>query len=250
MVSEKNYLSLSGNALKIIAAIAMLIDHAGILLFPRYPIFRIIGRLAFPIYAFMIAEGCRYTRNKIRYFLGIFSLAALCQLVYFFYDSSLYMCILVTFSLSILMIYALQYFKKCFFDPDKSVIIKILSGLLFLGSVIFTYLLNKVFSIDYGFWGCMLPVFASVFHSAGEHYPNFLKKLDIIPLHVMALGAGMLIRLMRTSSPIQVYAFFALPLLLLYSGKRGRLKMKYFFYIFYPVHLVVLEGIAMLVYYL
>ena len=70
---------LSGNMLKIIAAVTMLVDHAGILFFPSQNIYRIIGRLAFPIFAYMIAEGCKYTRNKIRYFAMIFGLAAVCQ---------------------------------------------------------------------------------------------------------------------------------------------------------------------------
>jgi len=62
---------LSGNMLKIIAALAMLCDHVGLLFFPSQDIFRIIGRLAFPIFAFMIAEGCKYTRNKAKYFFNL-----------------------------------------------------------------------------------------------------------------------------------------------------------------------------------
>ena len=56
---------LSGNALKIIAAISMVIDHVGLMFFPTLKILRIIGRLAYPIFAFMIAEGCYYTKNKV-----------------------------------------------------------------------------------------------------------------------------------------------------------------------------------------
>ena len=59
---------LSGNALKMIAAISMLIDHIGLLFFPFNGIFRIFGRLAFPIFAYMIAEGAKYTRNKKKHF--------------------------------------------------------------------------------------------------------------------------------------------------------------------------------------
>ena len=59
---------LNGNHLKLIAAFTMLLDHVGILLFPQIRLLRILGRLAYPIFAFMIAEGCRYTKNKLRYF--------------------------------------------------------------------------------------------------------------------------------------------------------------------------------------
>ena len=90
---------LSGNVLKIIAAISMLIDHVGYMLFPEYKILRIIGRISFPIFAFMIAEGCNYTKNKLRYFIVILSLATVYQIVYFIYDKSIDMGIFVTFSL-------------------------------------------------------------------------------------------------------------------------------------------------------
>ena len=54
---------LTGNMLKLLAAFSMLLDHAGLLFFPSEMGFRIAGRLAFPIFAFMIAEGCKYTRS-------------------------------------------------------------------------------------------------------------------------------------------------------------------------------------------
>ena len=60
---------LSGNALKIIAAVAMLIDHVGIMFFPTVAIYRIIGRLSFPIFAFMIVEGYFHTKNLKKYVL-------------------------------------------------------------------------------------------------------------------------------------------------------------------------------------
>ena len=62
---------ISGNQLKILAAIFMVIDHVGLMFFPSMIIFRCIGRLSMPIFAFMISEGARYTRNKLKYFLVI-----------------------------------------------------------------------------------------------------------------------------------------------------------------------------------
>ena len=237
---------LSGNLLKIIAAVSMLIDHVGLLFFPQHLIFRIIGRISFPIFAFMIAEGCRHTRNRLRYFLTIFVMAAVYQVVYYVYDQSLYMSVLVTFSLSILAIYALENFKEKLFDPECSVTLKLLAGLLFGATVAGVFALNQVFVINYKFWGCMLPVFASLFFAPRGVSVPVLEKVDRVPVHVASLGVG-LVSLALASDAVQWYALMALPLLLLYSGKRGRWRMKYFFYVFYPAHLVILQGFYMLI---
>ena len=116
---------LSGNALKLIAAAAMLVDHIGLIFFPRLSIFRIIGRLAFPIFAFMIAEGCRHTRNKLRHFFTMAAIAAICQTVYFVALKDMSMSVFVTFSISILLVYFLQYMKKTFWSTDHSRLYKI-----------------------------------------------------------------------------------------------------------------------------
>ena len=222
---------LTGNALKILAAFFMTLDHAGYLLFPRYPIFRILGRLAMPIFAYMIAEGCKYTRSRKKYFGMIFGLGTVCQVVYYLVDRDLYFSILITFSLSILTVYALQYWKE-----KKTV----LSGLVFAAAVAAVYGLNEILTIDYGFWGCMLPVFAALLH--GTPY-------DSPVVSTLLLGIG-LIPLSATLGDYQVYSLLTVPILLAYNGKRGKANLKYFFYIFYPAHLVVLQGIAELVYYL
>lgn len=220
-------ISLSGNALKLIAAAAMFIDHMGLMLFPHNLTFRLIGRLAFPIYAFMIAEGCKYTRDRKRYFLSLFLLGLACQVVYFVVDGSLYLSILFTFSLSILVIYALNDLKE---NPCLSAGMRLGAA---LGGAL---LLNQVFSIDYGFAGCLVPVFASLLHKT---------KHDTIPNNVAMLGLG-LVLLAAESGAAQYFSLLALPLLLLYSGKRGKLRMKSFFYIFYPAHLAFLQLVAWL----
>lgn len=229
-MQEQKFAILNGNHLKLIAAFTMLLDHAGILLFPHVRLFRILGRLAYPIFAYMIAEGCRYTRNKLRYFLLVFGLGAVCQLVYYFFSGDTYLNILLTFSCSILLVYALQamYQAKTW---QKEALWSIVFAAGFLGA----YGLTRILSIDYGFWGIMTPVFASF--AFARKMPRWAS--------VLLLGAG-LVLLAANLGGIQHYGLLALPLLLLYSGERGKTRMKYFFYIFYPVHLAVLQGIAML----
>lgn len=211
----------SGNALKIIAAVSMLIDHAGVILFPQIKLLRIIGRIAFPIYAFMLAQGCVHTSNKLRYFLRIFLLGVLCQVVYGIYGQDSMMGILISFSMAIPLIYLCRaaccgkrYAPVCFF-----VAVAIVWGIC------------QRIQLDYGFWGCMLPVSTCLF-SAEEG------KKHLIPFGIC------LVLLAWSLGGVQWYSLFSLPLLCLYSGERGMLRMKYFFYIFYPVHLLILEGIS------
>ena len=218
---------MTGNTLKIIAAIAMLIDHVGLMFFPENALFRIIGRLAFPIFAFMIAEGCKYTRSRLRYFLQLFGLALGCQIVYFLVDGSMYLSVLFTFSLAVLTIFTLRYAKA---NPGP------VSSLLFVTAVAAVYVLNLVLEIDYGFFGCMLPVFAAAFHNTSY---------DRHPVNVGMLALG-LVLLWLSLGGLQIFALAAIPLLLCYSGQRGRIKMKYFFYIFYPAHLALLHLFSMI----
>ena len=241
-----NNFGISGNVLKILGAIFMLIDHAGLMLFPNLQVLRIIGRLAFPIFAFMIAEGCRYTKNKLRYFLTIFILGFACQLVYYLYDKQLDMSILITFSLSILAVYSLQFAKDSLVNKKYGIVVKILAIITFVGVIAGIYYLNQIFSIDYGFWGCLAPVFASLLVKPNN--VNF-KVWDVIDnrfTRLFVFGIGLLVLALEMGRN-QIYSLFALILLLFYSGKKGKANLKYFFYVFYPLHLLCLEGLKMLI---
>ena len=110
----------NSNTLKLIAAVCMFVDHMAILFYPRIMWLRVIGRIAMPIFAFAIAEGCRYTKNKVKHFCLLFGLGAACQIVYTIFDpTQIYFGILITFSFSTLMIYALQFAKKCTFESSS-----------------------------------------------------------------------------------------------------------------------------------
>ena len=74
---EKNRLDLSAFDLKLLAMAAMLADHIGYLFFPQALWMRCVGRLAFPIFAFQVAEGWYRTHDRRRYFLRL----ALCGLL-------------------------------------------------------------------------------------------------------------------------------------------------------------------------
>ena len=235
---------LNGNMLKIIAAVSMLLDHIGVILYPRVHEFRYLGRIAFPIFAFLIAEGCRYTKNRAKYFCLLAGLAIVCQVVCEIATPDLdLMSVLMTFSFSVLLIFALQFFKSCLFNKAK-ILKTVLAGVLFVGGVTATYFIMQNTEFDYGFWGCMFPVFASVFDVRRVPAPSILQKLDCLPLRILCTAIPLFFIYRASPFPtIQLWSFCALPLLLLYGGKRGKWKMKYFFYIFYPLHLAALYGI-------
>ena len=238
---------LSGNVIKIIAAAAMVIDHIGVVLMQEDGILRILGRLSMPLFAFMIAEGAKYTKNRVKYLGLIAGLATACQLVYYFVLKDLYMCILVTFSLSIILIYGLNFVKWAFLSGEGKVAHKIGSVVLFLGLVGFIYYLNTVLMIDYGFWGIIMPLFASITDMRGYSIPDKMKWIERHWVRVLLMAIPMLVRMISYDS-IMWYSLLALPILLLYSEKKGRWNMKYFFYIFYPVHLGLIYLIYILIY--
>ena len=233
---------INSNSLKFIAALSMLIDHIGYILFPRVTVLRIIGRIAFPLFAFMIAEGCRYTRNRLKYLVSVATLAVLCQVGMFVALGSLDMGAPVTFTFSIIMVYALQNMKSKFFS-ECSMAKKLLSTAMFIGSVGLAFAANRILGVDYGFFGCLLPVFASLPHKPRcEGYPDGWDKIDRLPVCILTFSVG-LAMLCYISNILQWWSLLAIPILLLYSGKKGKWNTKYFFYIFYPAHLALLYGI-------
>lgn len=234
---------LSGNMLKLIACAAMFVDHLGVMCFPYDMNLRIIGRLAFPIFAFMIAEGARYTRNRLRYFLVIFIEGVLMQLVYTGLLGDDHLSIFITFSISILLIYAFDYMKRAF-ALSRSLPHRLLSVAVFVLGITAAYLLCGRLDVDYGFSGVMVPVITSTFMYRGDE-PSDVRRLDSTAVHVTACGIALILFAASISWSIQWYSLFALPLLLLYSGKRGRAKLKWFFYLFYPLHLVAIAILSL-----
>lgn len=243
MLSRERFLS--GNIIKILACVFMFIDHLGYIFFPKQIIFRIIGRIAFPLFAFMISEGARYTRNKVRYFITVAAEALIIELVYLMLFGRLAMSVFLTFSFSIPMIYALDGFKEKLFS-DKGVRVKVPAGVIFLASVAITFTVSNFIKFDYGFCGALVPVAASLF-SMPKNAPDILKRLDCIFCRVLLTAAALFVLTLEIKAKIQIYSLMAVPFLLFYSGKRGKANIKYFFYLFYPLHLAFLQILAWII---
>ena len=218
---------LTGNQLKILAMITMTCDHMGLMLFPHLQWLRILGRLAMPIYAYMIAEGCRYTRDRKKYLLRLLSLGVLCQAVYLIAMGSLYMCILITFSLSVCLINLLDQVKQ---EASSCNWIKLWAGMIltfFLCVILPDLLPNTDFEVDYGLPGVLLPV---LIYGAGT-------RGLLLGVALVALNFG----------GIHWYAFLAVPFLLAYNGQRGKANIGKLFYWYYPAHLVAIYGISQII---
>ena len=217
---------LTGNQLKLIAMLTMTIDHIGAILLPQYRILRIIGRLAMPIYAFMIAEGYHYTHDRKAYFLRLAGLALVCQLVYGMVDRSLYQCILVTFSLSVALICVIEYAQSRKTPVSVAIALVVLAAVYFVCEVLDQFLPG--FHVDYGFWGVLLPV---ILYFGGRNVWAFLAGTILLCLSV---------------GDLQWWSLCAVPLIALYNGQRGKRRLGWVFYLYYPAHLVVLYGISFL----
>jgi len=204
--------------LKIIAAAAMLIDHAavlpGISNYPNvYITMRAIGRISFPIFAFFIARGFLNTRNIKNYILRLSICAVLSQLPYFLYfKDPLYLNIVFTFLISVFTMHFIsckRYIASAIFALIP-LIAEISFGLYF----------------DYSIYGVLC---VAAFYL-------FIKN----PYRAsLAFSALTILFSLYKSVSVQLLSLFSLPII--FSSPPVCIKTpKYFFYYFYPVHLMVL----------
>jgi hypothetical protein len=230
-LTENNFKILSGSMLKMLAIICMVIDHSAAILYPvidamRFPfsiggkvitlywIMRKIGRLAFPIFCFLIAEGYQHTRNKIRYGLRLLLFAAISELPFnLLHSNHLFdltgQNVFFTLFLGLLLIHI--------HESDGRQLIKFLA-MAAVGVV------AVCLKADYGLNGALLVFLIHLLRNTPA---------------VQALIAYPLL-----SGGIAAWAAF-IPINL-YNGKRGFIKtpfLKLLFYIFYPAHILVLIGI-------
>lgn len=225
----------SSSTLKVMACLFMLIDHVGAEIFTDIEVLRLVGRLAYPVFAYLIAEGCKYTKNKFRYFVNIFTLGVFCEAVYICFSGEYYGNILLTFSLSVLMIYAMQNVKEAYaFERATSIAIFVLS-------VILTYIISSTIGVDYGFWGAVAPLFPALC----DHI-KLPERLNVLNIKAAAFFIGLLL-IAADIGGNQWWSLWAVILLFMYNGKRGNNRLKYAFYIFYPVHLALIGIISMII---
>lgn len=212
--------------LKIIAIITMTIDHIGAIMYPNIDIFRIIGRVSFPIFAFLLVEGFNHTSNKLKYFLRLILFAIITQPIYDYTFNNHELNILFTFSLSFLLLSSLEFIKKIISKYSKGIenyLYKtVFYSLIYILFVLFSIILN----VDYQALGISL-VF--IFYLVPNLYLSFL-------LYLLAVT-------FLATNTIQFYSLLSFIFIYMYNGEKGK-NIKYFFYLYYPLHLLILKLFA------
>lgn len=202
--------------LKCIAIVSMALDHTGAVLYPSQIWLRCLGRIAFPIFCFLIVEGFFHTHDVRRYMgrIGVFALISEIPYNLAFRGVPLeyaHQNVFFTLLIGIGMMVLLERNREW---PVKAVILLLAMWLAVL------------IRSDYNFRGILLIFVFYIFHES----------------RWLAVTAGGLWNFLY-QGVIQKYGVLSVLPLSLYNGERGR-KMKYFFYIFYPAHLLLLYGIS------
>lgn len=228
------------NLLKLVAMYSMLIDHTGKMFFPQYQIMRIVGRMAFPIYAYCIAVGCVYSRNRLKYLTRIMLIGLISQPFY-----------AVALSHKTSAMYAirfadnpvgavLNFYVQSWATPN--IMYTLALGLLLIWSIrdrqpvcvlaVALFVWKAQNSINYGWRGVALIALFYLFIS------RWWLSLPVVLSFMLWWGMkGSTYHLFGIRFGLQMFAVLALPLI--YIPTWSKLKIdKWVFYLFYPGHLI------------
>ena len=222
--------------LKIIACFCMFCDHIGNVLFDKITVFNYIGRFAFIIFAFQIVQGYLHTHNIKNYIKRLFIFALISQipfmLFYHFVMSGFTINVIFTLLFGLLVILIYDKYHK---------FVGVASCLL-LG------LVAEVCNFDYGFFGVFI-IFIFYLLRDKKLIMSIVFILSVILKYYSSIiKYGIPISYVFSGNPYSMcmyFSFLAIIPILLYNGKKGK-DAKYLFYIFYPIHLLVLTFFAIL----
>lgn len=223
----KNGRTLTANHIKLIAILAMTADHLAWWLLPSYSFngqfVHFVGRLTAPLMCLFIAEGCRYTSNLKRYVVRLFIFAVLSHFPYIIYFGfKWYSTTSIIFTL-LMGLFAVTFYKKYENKPILSILFISLCCIV-------------AYRSDWSYIAVLWIVSAYILRDN--------KRQRILAFVVIGLLLYAVPQLL--SSGFKVFYPFgfllAVPVMLLYDGRRGRKSIftKWGFYIYYPLHLLIL----------
>lgn len=203
------------DTLKVIAILTMLVDHIGIILFPDKEMFRIIGRIAFPIFAYQLSIGYRHTSDKIKYMFRLWMFALISQIPFTLAFDTTNLNIMFTLLIAILLIDQFENKRDGWF-------------IVILTAVFILDFNSNVPDLDYGWYGVLVPFFFYLFYE--DKTKTIITQVILIIVYV---SSGFM--------PIQIFAMVGVLICLYLPIVKTHIRLnKYFFYWFYPVHLILL----------
>ena len=234
-------IGLNSNQIKLIAISAMTIDHLVWTIFPGTQhvwyvfLLHIIGRLTAPIMWFFIAEGCYYTRNIGKYIGRLFIFAVISHFAYDFAFGIPFIPLSTGIFNQTSVIWSLAWGAVLIWICDQD---KVSQGLKII-SIILICLIS--FPSDWSSIAVMCPFFLYA------HRGNFKLQARDIVLWSFIYALVYFLFLDKLYGALQMFTFLTIPILSKYNGERGKWKgMKWFFYLYYPAHLVVMGIIRIL----
>lgn len=240
----------SREGLKIVAMITMLIDHIAVvgLAGGNWEVFRCIGRIAFPIFAFQIVEGFLHTSNRKKYLGFIFVFALISEIPYNLITGGIIypfsQNILFTFALSIIAMNCLE--KCCVFSKEKLYknILPIIMGLLLIGLFLVVGTLTFVSYTGIGV------VLIMLFYFIRKYFTNKYISTLLIGLAIwwssQSLG-GLYFEWENFGVAMQDFSILAIFFIMgyIFTGSKSLgSKNKWICYWFYPVHMLLLYSIV------
>ncbi len=245
IISTKKNMVVAGNTdtgfLKLLALIFMMIDHVGKLFFPQYMIFRLIGRLAFPLYSWCLVVGASYSKNLFKYMGRILIVGIISQPLYVkgLQNNWSHLNIFFTLFLALMGIKGIQYKKYGS------------QWLLPLTALTIT----SFFSVDYGWKGVLFILLLYVTKNHRKGLLSFWLAFSLfwgygssnilsqLPLP-FASFTGKFFPFITSFFQLQSFVVFALPLVYFPSNTRVHLP-KWLSYSLYPLHLFILWGLQL-----
>lgn len=242
MAENQTRKGLTGAHLKWMAIILMAIDHIGAVilepmllnptvyqvqdwqaLYDIYMVLRYLGRFSFPMFCFLMVEGFRHTRSKARYLRNLFVFAVVSEVPF---DlaltgelwSTTHQNVFFTLAMGLAAIWFAEYFQSRYMMAMGN---QALHQLVYIAAVAGIALAAEWLATDYGAVGVCVIFILYVLREK-----RFLSA-------VLAWG------ILTLSNWLEIYCFPFIGAVMLYNGQRGR-QNKYFFYLFYPVHLLLL----------
>lgn len=203
------------NVLKLIALLTMVIDHVGAVLYPNIIVLRMIGRISFPIFAYLLALGYKSTHNIKKYLKRLLLFGLLSEIPYILAFNSDNLNIFFTLVLGLMAI--MLYEKKEYLY------------------IIIVFCFAVFAHVDYGIYGVFVIFFMYV-------YVYYSKMIGTI-LFILATFVYSYFNV------LQIFAILSIPLIGLLENIPKDIdikKYKYVFYAFYPLHLVLLYLIRLM----